>query len=118
MDGFLTAEREGPNVKLTMTYPHDTDYAFSVERQDTEMDESGAPQLVWNPIHVSVAKFVTGVVDYDMAPLDPANPNLAPQPLPGPRTYRALAYEQVTTPGVNVLQLVTDGDYTPVVTVA
>lgn len=106
--GVLVAEREGPNVKLTMTFPAGYDYAFMVERFDgTGIDDDGNEFEIWNPIHTGTNKFVQGDTDYELA---------VDLPLPSPRTYRALAYCNAE-PDSNVLILHTQGSYTESVTV-
>jgi hypothetical protein len=110
--GTLTASREGPNVKLTMSFPDGYDHSFMVERF-AGTDDNG--DEMWTPIHTGTNKFVQGDVDWEMG-----NP---PQtldgdwtPVPSLRTYRALAYRNAE-PDSRVLILHTEGNYTDSVTV-
>lgn len=109
--GVLTAEREGPHIKLTMTYPPGYDHAFMVERLYVNPDGSED----WVPIHMGTAKFARGNVTYEMARQHDVQ--LPPEPLPGPRTYRALAYKHAETSPSGVRTLHTHGMYTEPVTI-
>lgn len=109
--GVLSAEREGPHIKLTMTYPNDYDHSFMVERFDGVDDEGND---VWAPIHTGTNKFVQGNTDYELArPPETGEDYL---PLPSPRTYRALVYRDAE-PDSRVLILHTTGVYSDPVTV-
>lgn len=110
--GVLTAEREGPHVKLTMSYPDGFDHSFMVERFDGT-DDSG--NETWTPIHGGSAKYVQGEVDYELS-RQPDDPNADWLPLPSPRTYRALCYRNAE-PESRVLILHTEGVYTDPVSI-
>jgi hypothetical protein len=115
--GVLTAERDGPHIKLTMQFPDGYDHAFMVERYEgVQVNDDGVEEEVWTPIHTGTAKFVQGDVDYEMA-RQPDAPDLPPQPLPGPRTYRALAYRHAETSPSGVRVLHTEGNYTDPITI-
>lgn len=102
--GSLTATREGPHVRLDMNFPEGYDHSFMVERLDGT-DPEGFE--IWTPIHTGPNKFVQSDTDYELA--RPTNDDFLP--LPGPRTYRALAYSNAE-PDSNVLILHTQGVYT------
>lgn len=114
--GGLTAEREGPHVRLTMSFPDTHDHAFMVERFDgMGEDADGNPVEVWTPIHNGTSKFVQGETDYELArPPDTLDGDWVP--LPSPRTYRALAYRNAE-PDSRVLILHTEGVYTEPVSI-
>lgn len=102
--GVLAAEFDGPNVKLTMTFPDGYDHSFMVERFDGTDAEDNE---IWTPIHTGTSKFVQGDTDYELA---------NSSPLLSPRSYRALAYCDAE-PGSNVLILHTQGVYTDTVSI-
>lgn len=102
--GSLSAEREGPHVKLTMSFPDGADHSFMVERL-TGVDIDGVG--LWEPIHTGTDKFIQGDTDYEFSM--PVNDDQVP--LPSPRTYRALAYRNAE-PDSRVLILHTEGVYT------
>lgn len=109
--GVLTAVREGPHVKLSMTFPDGYDHSFMVERFDgMGVDDDGNEFEVWTPIHTGTNKFIQGDTDYELA-RPPEDPEADYLPLPGPRTYRALAYRN-GEPDSRVLILHTAGIYT------
>lgn len=109
MPGSLTAEREGSDVKLTMSFPDGYDHCFMVERLAGVTDEG---EEVWEPIHSGTRKFVYGEVDYHQSSSE--GQDQIPDASPGTQeTYRALAYALLQAPNV----LVTDGAYTDAVTV-
>lgn len=114
MSGTLTAEFDGPNVKLTMGFESD-DYShcFMVEKfAGTDKDDKGNVVEVWEPIHTGTRKFVRGEVDYHMAYLPEGHPDARCARVPGETaTYRALAYRDAD-PAANVTILHTHGTYT------
>lgn len=119
MSGTLTAELDGPNVKLTMEFASD-DYShcFMVEKfSGTTIDDNGNVVEVWNPIHTGTRKFISGGVDHHMAYLPDDHPDAPFARVPGQKTtYRALAYRDAE-PHANVTILHTHGTYTDSVTV-
>lgn len=114
--GVLTATREGPHIRLDMTFPEGYDHSFMVERFDgMGVDDDGNEVEVWSPIHTGTNKFIQGNTDYELArPPESALDDYLP--LPGPRTYRALAYCN-GEPDSRVLILHTQGIYTASTTV-
>lgn len=118
MSGILTAELDGSNAKLTMTFPDDYDHSFMVEKfSGIAVDADGNEIEVWEPIHTGTRKFVQGDVDYHMAYLAEGHPDEPYARIPGrPTTYRALAYRNAE-PGSRVLILHTDGVFAGPVTV-
>jgi len=119
VSGTLTAEFDGPNVKLTMEFASD-DYAhsFMVEKfSGTDTDANGNVVEVWEAIHTGTRKFVQGEADYHMAYLPEGHPDAPFARVPGQKTtYRALAYRDAD-PDANVTILHTHGTYTDAVSI-
>lgn len=130
MSGTLTAELDGINAKLTMSFPDGFDHSFMVEQycgMKQKLDAQGEPGLDaggavvmeedWRPIHTGTRKFVQGDVDYHMAYLPDGHPDVPYARVPGQRTtYRALCYRNAE-PNSNVLILHTQGTFTESVSV-
>lgn len=97
MSGTLTAEREGPHVKLTMEFADGDDHIFAVERYDgTATDEDGNDVEIWTYIHTGQNKFIEGDTDYEIGgPQEDADGKTVIVNLLSPRKYRAEAYRRV-----------------------
>lgn len=97
MSGTLTAEREGPHVKLVMSYADPDDHIFMVERYDgTTNDYDGEQVEIWTPIHTGQNKFVEGDTDYEIGgPQEGPDGTTIVVNLLSPRKYRAEAYRRV-----------------------
>lgn len=97
MSGTLSAEREGPHVKLTMTFADEDDHIFTVERYDgTATGDDGEQVEIWTYIHTGQNKFVEGDTDYEIGgPQEGPDGTTIVVNLLSPRKYRAEAYRRV-----------------------
>lgn len=112
--GYLIAERDGPHVKLTMQIPEGHDH-FEVELLTTTV-VNGQQVQTWEPIHAGGDQYVNGNTTWERAK-HPTDSEMPPQPLDGPRTYRALAYRRFYPAGARVRCVSSAPRYTDAVTV-